>query len=329
MNLTLKSYWDLFVIIVLSGLLLFSILLVPDFWLRLIIGLPFLLLFPGYVSVAALFPEKKGPGMIERVALSLGLSIAITSLIGFGLNFTPFGIRLEPILFSITLFNFALSIISFWRRSNVNEPYLPFDPKTLFASLMSSSQAEKGLDKVLSIVLVISIISSVAAVAYVVVSPKEGNKFTEFYILGPGGKASDYPHNLTVGQNASVIIGISNHEFRKVHYTVQLWLVNASFVDNQTTVHHMYFFDSFDVILNHTVVDLEAPWTVQWQKYYVFNVSIVGEYKLWFFLFKDTVPVYAQGLNKMGDYAGSSTDFLIQNAALDKLQSLNINLRIS
>jgi uncharacterized membrane protein len=329
MNLTYKSYWDLYAIIIISALLLFSILLVPDFWLRLIIGLPFLLFFPGYVAVAALFPERKSMGMTERLALSLGLSIAITPLIGFALNYTTFGIRLEPILFSITLFNFTLSIVSFWRRSNVKEPYLPFDPKTLFASLASLSRAEKGLDKALSIVLVISIVSSVAALAFVVAIPKEGNKFTEFYILGPNGKASGYPHNLTVGENASVIVGIANHELRKVHYIVQSWLVNASFADNQTTIHHMYYFDSFDVVLNHTAVDLEAPWTVQWQQNYGFNVSIDGEYKLWFFLFKDTVPEYAQGLTRMGDYAGSSTDFLIQNAVQDKLLSLNISLQIS
>ncbi len=329
MNLTYKSYWDLFAIIILSALLLFSILLVPDFWLRLIIGLPFLLFFPGYVSVATLFPEKRSLGTIERLALSLGLSIAITSLIGYALNFSPFGIWLESILFSMTIFIFTLSIISFWRRSNAKEPYFPFGPSVLFASLVSLSRTEKGMDKALSIVLAISMVTSVAAFAFVALSPKEGNKFTEFYILGPNGKASGYPHNLTVGENASVIIGIANHELRKVHYTVQSWLVNASFVSNQTTIDHMFYLDSFDVILNHTAVDLESPWTSQWQQNYFFNISIDGEYKLWFLLFKDPVPDYAQGLSKMVDYAGSSTDFLIQNAVRDKMLSLNLNLQIS
>ena len=39
-------------------------------------------------------------------------------------------------------------------------------------------------------------------------------------ILGPGGNASDYPTNLTVGQNASVIIGIVNHEQKTVNYNL-------------------------------------------------------------------------------------------------------------
>ena len=36
--------------------------------------------------------------------------------------------------------------------------------------------------------------------AYVIITPKEGEKFTEFYILGPNGTASDYPTELKVGE---------------------------------------------------------------------------------------------------------------------------------
>jgi uncharacterized membrane protein len=308
--------------------LILSILLVPDFWLRVIIGLPFLLFFPGYALIAFLFPEKKSLGIIERMALSFGLSIAITPLIGFGLNYTPFGIRLESVLASVTLFNVALSVAAFWRRDRVQEPYLPIDPKTLFESTIFNYRREKGIDKVLTIVLAIAIVSSVVVLAYVVAFPREGEKFTEFYILGPGGKASDYPHNLTVGTNASMIVGIANHEQRQVHYFVQVWLVNASFVDNQTSIHQMYYFDSFEITLDHSAVNLDGPWTVQWQLNYKFNVSILGEYKLWFFLFKDSVPSYAQGLNRMNDYAGTATDFLLQDAVQNKLLSLNLNLSI-
>ena len=329
MNPKYESSWDLMAIIVLSGLLILSIFLVPDFWLRLIIGLPFLFYFPGYALIASLFPEKKNLDMIERLALSIGLSVVITPLIGFGLNYTPFEIRLIPILFSVSLFNVALSLVAYWRRTKVEEPFLPFNPRVLFGSLMSQYRKESGMDKVLTIILVISILSSVAALVYVVAFPGEGEKFTEFYILGPDGKASGYPHNLTVGQNASVIVGIANHEYHPVHYFVQVWLVNASLIDNQTSVHQMYYFDSFNVTLNNTAVNLDGPRTTQWQQNYAFNVSIVGEYKLWLFLFKDSTPDYAQGMNRMVDYAGSATDFLIQDAVQNKLLSLNLNLRIS
>jgi len=134
MNAKAKESWDLIVIIVLSGLLVLTIVLIPDFPLRIVIGLPFLLFFPGYALIAFLFPEKKSLDTIERVALSFGLSIAVTPLIGFGLNYTPFGIRLEPILASVTAFIVAFSLLAYWRRYKVEDPYLPFDPIKLWNS---------------------------------------------------------------------------------------------------------------------------------------------------------------------------------------------------
>lgn len=43
---------------------------------------------------------------------------------------------------------------------------------------------------------------------------------TGFYILGPGGNASDYPTNLTVGQQGSVIIEILNNEGESTDYNI-------------------------------------------------------------------------------------------------------------
>ena len=329
MNERLKRSWDLSSIVALSLLLVLSIALVPDLPLRIVFGMPFLLFFPGYALIAFLFPEKKSLDVIERVALSFGLSIAITPLIGLGLNYTPFGIRLEPILASITLFNLAFCFLSFWRRYKIEEPYVPFDPLKLKRDLLTSYKKESKVDKTLSIILVLAILSSVIALAYVMVVPREGEKFTEFYLLGPGGKASGYPHNLTVDQGASVFVGIANHEHRQVHYYVQVWIVNATFANNQTQIHHMYYYDQFDVVLNHTNVNLEGKWQKQWESNYSFSIPIQGNYKLWFFLFEDSVPEYAQGKVRMVDYAGSATDFLIQDAINNKLLSLNLNLHVT
>jgi uncharacterized membrane protein len=224
--------WDLWSIGILSLILIFVVYALPDSPLRIVIGLPFILFFPGYAALSVLFPESKDLEIIERVALSFGLSIAISPLVGFGLNYTPFGIRLAPILFSLAALNVALSAGGLYRRERAEAPYLPFDPEAVWKKYTVQFRAEKGVDKVLTIVLVISILSSVIALVYVVAVPRQGESFTEFYILGPGGNATGYPRNLTVGQDASVIIGIANHEHRTVDYTVELWLVNMSFVEN-------------------------------------------------------------------------------------------------
>lgn len=47
-------------------------------------------------------------------------------------------------------------------------------------------------------------------------------KFTEFYILGTEGKAAGYPRQLKVGEEASLILGISNQEQKTMSYLVDI-----------------------------------------------------------------------------------------------------------
>jgi uncharacterized membrane protein len=75
-------------------------------------------------------------------------------------------------------------------------------------------------DKILSIVLVVAILGAVGTLIYVVATPKVGERFTEFYILGEEGKATDYPKELVVGEEGKVVIGIVNHEYETVNYQV-------------------------------------------------------------------------------------------------------------
>ncbi len=84
--------------------------------LRWILGSFFVLFIPGYVTIEALFPKGRELDVIERVALSLGLSLALVPLIGLLLNFTPWGIRLEPIVSSLTIFTGALGLVALGRR---------------------------------------------------------------------------------------------------------------------------------------------------------------------------------------------------------------------
>ena len=88
---------------------------------RIIFGLPLVLFLPCYALIATLFPRKDDLDGIERIALSFGLSIAISPLLGLGLNYTPFGIRLTPILIVLSVFTIALAIGAYVRRSRIRE----------------------------------------------------------------------------------------------------------------------------------------------------------------------------------------------------------------
>jgi len=102
------------------NLLAWALILVTIFFpsniVRIILGIPFLLFFPGYTLMAALFTRKEEISGIRRVALSFGLSIAVVPLIGLILNYTPWGIRLEPLLYSVVSFILITSIIAWLRR---------------------------------------------------------------------------------------------------------------------------------------------------------------------------------------------------------------------
>ena len=87
--------------------------------LRIAFGLPFVLFFPGYTLLSALFPKRGDLSGVERIALSFGLSIAVSALIGLILNYTPWGIKLYPILISITLFIVITSAIGWYRQQKL------------------------------------------------------------------------------------------------------------------------------------------------------------------------------------------------------------------
>jgi len=200
-------------------------------FIRTALSLPIVLFLPGYALIAALFPAKSDLDGIERVALSFGLSIAVVPLIGLGLNYTPWGIRLLPILISLSMFTLLMCGLAYLRRAKLPETEafeVPFRETSLSLKAEILEKQESELDKALTVFLIFSIILSVATLVYVILTPKEGEHFTKFYILGPEGKADNYPTKYVLGENETVIVGIVNHEYRPVNYTMELRLDNKS-----------------------------------------------------------------------------------------------------
>jgi uncharacterized membrane protein len=78
------------------------------------------------------------------------------------------------------------------------------------------------LSRTMSIVLALVVLGAVAAIIYMTTVAAPGDVFTEFYLLGPGKKAADYPEQLKVGEEASVIIGIGNQEQQIVSYRIEV-----------------------------------------------------------------------------------------------------------
>lgn len=84
--------------------------------LRVIVGSIFVLFLPGYSLIEALYPRGDELSPLERLALSIGLSLALVTIVGLILNYTPWGISLNPIMVSLSLLTLSLLFIASARK---------------------------------------------------------------------------------------------------------------------------------------------------------------------------------------------------------------------
>jgi len=224
-----KSFWqiplkirlhdELLVINILTVLLIIITAFLPVKALQIIFGLPLALFFPGYTLHAALFPHKETLNTLDRVALSFGLSIVVTPLIGLILNFTPWGIQVYSVLSSITLFIIIMSVIASLRRRQLS-PEERFSVSFNFN--LTEWSATSRLNKGLSITLILVILGTLGTLGYAISIREVGERFTQFYVLGLEGKPEGYPDRLKVGEEANVIVGIINKEGEAVSYRMEV-----------------------------------------------------------------------------------------------------------
>jgi hypothetical protein len=115
---------SLYVPVAISLMTLLVIYVVPsEFpWVvsRWVLGSGFVLFVPGYVAVEALFPRARELAAIERITLSVGLSLALVPLTGFLISFTSWGVSLTSIMISLTILTMALTLVGFERRFNIS-----------------------------------------------------------------------------------------------------------------------------------------------------------------------------------------------------------------
>jgi uncharacterized membrane protein len=255
--------------------------------LRMVLALPILLFIPGYCLIAILFPKSDDLGLMERIMLSIGFSIVIIPLIGFGLNFTPWGIRLEPLVVAIILLTWVMVLCAHYQRA-----VLPREERfrVSFSAITGRihgeflPQGEKGVDRFLSVVLMLVLIVVILATVYVIVVPKEGaERFSEFYILGKNQTAADYPDMILPAENYPMYIGVGNHEYRTITYTIETWALRTEFdnVTNSSTIMEMDPSDRLSLTLAHNET-----------KIIPFNLFVVkpGYTRVEFLLFNESVP---------------------------------------
>jgi uncharacterized membrane protein len=209
---------DLLVIVVLT-LICYPVMTLGEGLLRIILGIIFLLIFPGYTMVTALFPQKNSLKPIERAAFIIVLSFALVALTGLVLNYSPWGIKLTPIYIGVSILIVIFSGIALIRRYRL-PPGDRFSLSLRFK--MPKSSKPNKVDTALSICLAIVVIGAISVCGYVIANPKLQEPFTNFYLLGPDGKMENYPKTLNLGGQAVVTVGVENHELQNTTYNISV-----------------------------------------------------------------------------------------------------------
>jgi uncharacterized membrane protein len=253
LTLLLSVSWILYLIITLPY--------IKESPLSLIAAIFLTFFIPGYIIMLALYPCKKDLKLEERVILTIISSVFVTITVVFLLYLVEYESRPYVVYFFVCLLNTLFIFIAHKSRAHHprNEIYIynlqnayveneqnievrekkdedenkkqyrrKYSQKVIkrYASKEYENNETKNdvhLERYIITMLVISIVFF-AALNIPMIVTQEKNPFTTLYILGPEGKAENYPENISTNNPIKVIVGIENYEYSKENYTLKLLL---------------------------------------------------------------------------------------------------------
>lgn len=229
----------------------------PVLWL---LGVPFLLLLPGYAIVSALFPVDTGrvrrseaaqpwhePDHLVRIALSLVVSAIVLALVGIVLSLAS-AIRLAPAAVAISTVTIVGVAIAAVRRLRADpaERAMPFgDDSRFWGRLSSGSNFQNGI-------AILALLVLVGTLAVTGAAPPQGDSYTEFYVLSEDENgtltAQEYPETFVSGEGETLYVGLENNEHETTSYEV---VMQAQAIDDNGSVIIQQQVDRFDTELAH------------------------------------------------------------------------------
>ncbi len=244
------------------------------------LGLPLVALVPGYLATACLLPRADQADWTFRIALTLGLSLALVAFLGIALNFTAWGISFTSTTAGVLIVSLVLGVLAYVRRAAVPAG------ERLAATLdltgprwAEYSLVEKGLTGLLVVVLVIA----APLLALALTQPRPTPGFTELYLLGPTGNFSGLPSALNASEPATLRIVVTNHEGSAVNYTLRVDLVGVAIAYNATSGANE------TVEVNRTTMaafPLSLSDGGAWNESYTFSIAHAGRWQVQFLLFR-------------------------------------------
>lgn len=214
-------------------------------------GIPLLLFAPGYALVSLLFPSatpddaagrsvasdstgtrfqsvaharEHGIGGAERLALGVGVSLALLPPLGIALATTPWGIGPVSVLAGVSTIALGCSVGATIRRFNRPADRRFSVPVRRWLTEARAGLRSKPTDAALNVGLALAVVLAVAAIGYAVAAPGPGQRSTGISLLTQNETgefvAEDYPSEFTRGESKPILVELQNHEGRQTSYTV-------------------------------------------------------------------------------------------------------------
>ncbi|MBA2556914.1 MAG: DUF1616 domain-containing protein [Chloroflexi bacterium] len=173
--------------------------LVPDLSpaLRATFGASLVLVLPGYAIAEASMPEGS-LGRMERLLLSVGLSLALVAMSGLLLNLTPWGLNPTSWILFLGTVTVVASVVAIARR----RPYAPAVGRSATRTLPNASQTAL-------LIFAGAILTGAIGVAFSGAAGRSPTTYSSLWIL-PGN------------EERTVTLGVSNREATREDYRVEL-----------------------------------------------------------------------------------------------------------
>lgn len=249
---------DVLVVVALTLLADLVVLVLGVEWapVRVAVLLPVVLFVPGYVFLGVLYPRTAADGSrpgsrgsgrsgdrgidgVERTGLSIAASLAILPLIAFALNFTPAGIRTEPVLLALSWFTVVFAFLTLVRRLGTDAEHRFRVPPLSSVGGAAGRYLRVGRGslagrrpfeavtpshRLYNLLLAASVLVLVGSVAIAAVAPSPAEEpFTEYYLVtgneSGGYTSSGMPRELSVGEETTYSVAVENHEGEPTTYT--------------------------------------------------------------------------------------------------------------
>lgn len=201
-------------------------------WGRLL-AIPFVFFLPGYALVSGAFPgaersnndHEDGLDAVERLALSVGFTVAVLPIVGIGLLWVGVGITYQSVLVSLSTITVGGSVVAGMRRARLPQ----VDRKSPNPLPWSSPRGWSGFTELaVNVTLVMTVILAVTTIGYAMTYPQSGEGGPEFSVLTPAGEgefvASGYPNESASGEDLTLGIGITQDAATAAEYTVVVQL---------------------------------------------------------------------------------------------------------